>query len=345
MNERIAFGAVGIGLLCAVGCGEDAGSESYGGGGWSDYGSAPSRPGSGGVEAGTLTAGTWDDNRNIQRFLGFRSEMIETADGLPPWTEDEHTAANARFAELPPPRSLLDVALVIDTTGSMYDEIAYLQEELRAISSTIESRYPGADQRWALIVYRDQGDEYVTRVFDFVADLDAFRTDLARQSAGGGGDFPEAPHAALADMNALQWRSGPDVARLAFWVADAPHHADRAEHLAEAVREAAGLDIHIYPVASSGIDRFTEMTMRGTAQLTGGRYLFLTNDSGVGGDHLEASVPCFFVTKLDVAMLRMVDIEMSGEYREPAAEEIIRTGGDPADGACQLGPDDTAYVF
>ena len=43
-----------------------------------------------------------------------------------------------------------------------------------------------------------------------------------------------------------------------------------------------------------------------------------------------------FVTKLDDAILRMVDIEMTGADREPDASEVIRTGGDPQDGACEV---------
>ncbi len=63
------------------------------------------------------------------------------------------------------------------------------------------------------------------------------------------------------------------------------------------MRAARSLDVHIYPVASSGVDELTELTMRSAAQLTGGRYLFLTDDSGVGGAHMEPSIPCYFVTK------------------------------------------------
>jgi hypothetical protein len=40
------------------------------------------------------------------------------------------------------------------------------------------------------------------------------------------------------------------------------------------------------------------------------------------------------VTKLDAAILRMVDVELSGTYREPYAAEVVRTGGNPKDGAC-----------
>lgn len=121
-----------------------------------------------------------------------------------------------------------------------------------------------------------------------------------------------------------------------FWIADAPHHVEDADAMATSLRGARDKGIHIYPVASSGIDEFTELTMRSAAQVTGGRYVFLTDDSGVGGSHLTPTVPCFFVTKLNEAILRMVDIEMSGAYREPAAGEIIRTGGDPKSGVCKV---------
>jgi hypothetical protein len=237
------------------------------------------------------------------------------------------------------------VALVIDTTGSMSDEIRYLQTEFLALSRAIEADYPDATQRWALVVYRDQGDAYVTRWFDFREDLEDFRTKLSEQSADGGGDFPEAPDAALETMAQLDWRDDENTARLAFWVADAPHHDDRAAAMAEALRASRKLGVHIYPVASSGIDEFTELGMRSAAQFTGGRYLFLTNDSGVGGDHKEPSIPCYFVTRLDHAILRMVRIELSGEYSEPSSEQIVRKGGNPQAGSCKLESGATVVVF
>src|SRR5690606_15932436 len=98
-----------------------------------------------------------------------------------------------------------------------------------SISERIETAYPNAEQRWSLVVYKDVTDEYVTRWFDFRDNADEFRTHLAAQSSGGGGDFPEASHAALAAMNQLSWRNDSSTARLAFWVADAPHHAEHAD--------------------------------------------------------------------------------------------------------------------
>ena len=51
------------------------------------------------------------------------------------------------------------------------------------------------------------------------------------------------------------------------------------------------------------------------------------------------------MTRLDHAILRMVDIEMTGDYREPTTAEIIRTGGDPEDGACTLESGEEVEVF
>ena len=296
------------------------------------------------VPPGTLTAGAWDDNRNLERFLGFRDALHrQQTSGLLDFSSAAHEAAQLQAEAAP--HSQLDVSLVVDTTGSMGDEFSFLQTEFLALSSTIEASYPNAEQRWSLVVYKDNGDEYVTRWFDFRDDLQDFRTHLAAQSAGGGGDFPEAPDAALAIMNQLAWRTGDATARLAFWLADAPHHDERAASMTAAIAGAQAAGIHIYPVASSGINDFTELAMRSAAQLTGGRYVFLTDDSGVGGAHKEPSIPCYFVTTLSDAIVRMVDIEMSGVYHEPGAAQVLRTGGNPQDGACGLDSGQTVFVF
>jgi hypothetical protein len=301
--------------------------------------------GTGNVQAGTLTAGVWDDNLNFERFKKYRSDLQkQQLPGILPSTDAEHNQAHDEFQQRGE-RETLDVALVIDTTGSMGDEIRYLQAEFSALSSSIESKYPNAKQRWSLVVYRDQGDEYVTRWFDFRDNAEDFRDKLSMQVAAGGGDFPESPDAALAAMAQLAWRDDDKTARLAFWVADAPHHNDKATAMLDAIRGAKAIGVHVYPVASSGVDELTELTMRSTAQLTGGRYVFLTDDSGVGGAHKEPSIPCYFVTRLDQAILRMVDVELTGKYEEPNKETIVRTTGTPENGMCALESGETVAIF
>jgi Mg-chelatase subunit ChlD len=327
--------------------GDDDGSESAGDDG-DDSASAGegSSVGQGGGQAGILTAGAWDDNRNYEHFLSYREPLADRGlAGMLDFRSEEHDTAHQLFGGERPGRVTLDVALVIDTTGSMGDEISYLRDEFTNLSSAVAQKFPDSTQRWALIVYKDEGDEYVVRSVDFTPDAEEFRNKLAEQSAGGGGDFPEAPDAALARLAQLQWRAAAKTARLAFWVADAPHHDEKAGAMSAAVRAAREQDVHIYPVASSGIDELTELTMRSAAQLTGGRYLFLTDDSGVGGAHKEPSIPCYFVTRLEKAIQRMIDIELSGSYAEPAAADVIRKGGDPQNGACELASGEIVQPF
>jgi len=295
--------------------------------------------------AGLLTAGTWDDNRNFERFLGYRSTWA--AQGLPgilPISEQQLDDAHTQLPSFVAHESL-DISLIIDATGSMGDEIAYLQSEFSSLSNTIAEQYPNSEQRWSLVAYKDTIDEYVVRYFDFRSDTEDFRQQLATLRAGGGGDYPESPERGFQAANQLAWRMGDDAARLAFWVADAPHHDFAAQAMADAIVGMRGLGVHIYPVAASGADDLTELTMRTAAAFTGGRYSFLTNDSGIGNDHKEPTIPCYFVTSLKDAILRMVSIELSGEYREPTSSEIIRTGGNPKDGACKLGSGENVLVY
>lgn len=298
------------------------------------------------VPAGVLTAGIWDDNQNFDWFSGYYED--QQGDALSGWFRSgDHEAAQQRFLQQSGSYDTLDLSLVIDTTGSMGDELAYLQTEFDAISSAIEARYQNAEQRWSLIVYRDVGDEYVTLSFDFTSDLDDFRADLAAQTYGGGGDTPEAPDQALRDMNQLTWRNDPKTLKLAFWVADAPHHDDEesVDTFTQAILDAQVGEIRINPIASSGIDEFTEFSMRSAAQLTLGRYMFLTDDSGVGGEHKDPTVPCYYVTTLADAFLRVVDAGMTGEAVPVDKHRVVRSVGHPnASAVCQTQTDPGSAV-
>lgn len=323
-----------------------AGSGAYGGAGGTagaGTGGSAGSGGSGGVPTNVLTVGAWDDNLNFEFFQTYLAQH-PALDGRPGFTSAEYSAAHVTFA-VRAPRQVVDATLVIDTTGSMGDELSYLAGEFESISGSIRAAFPDADQRWALIVYRDGGDAYVVRSIDFTGVAADFATSLSLERADGGGDYPEAPDQGLAALAELSWRSSGSVARLAFWVADAPHHVEQAAAMRSAIVSAKNAGIHLYPVAASGADELLEYTMRSAAQLTGGRYLFLTDDSGIGGSHKEPEIPCYFVTKLESALVRVVAMELSGQALEPAPAEILRAVGNPIAGQCVLGDGESVSIF
>ncbi len=214
----------------------------------------------------------------------------------------------------------LDLALVIDTTGSMGDELEYLKVEIDSIAQAVHEMFPNVRQRYALILYRDEGDQYVTRKFDFTESLAEFQAKLAEQSANGGGDYPEAVHLALEQAGELSWRVA-DTARVMFLVADAPPHDEHANRTMDAVHLLRRQGVRIYPVASSGVGLKAEFVMRAASFLTLGQYLFLTDHSGVGNPHAKPHVPEYQVERLDRLMIRMITAELSGRRLTP--DEVI----------------------
>ncbi len=287
--------------------------------------------------AGQLTAGVWDDNRNFDFFEPYALKLSERdADHRMFGKQELESAKNDAFASARA-HDELDVQLLLDTTGSMGDELSYLQSEFDSIAKQVRAKFPNVTPRFSLVVYRDHQDAYVTRGFDFTTDTNRFRENLKAQRADGGGDTPEAVVEGMTTALAQQWRSGPNVAKIAFWVADAPAHPGEGGKLADRIREAKAKGIHVYGVAASDTDDDAEYEMRSAAQMTGGRYVFLTNDSGIGRDHAEPHIPCYNVTRLDHAIVRMIDVEMSGKYVEAEATQLVRRVGAPnEEGKCRL---------
>lgn len=221
----------------------------------------------------------------------------------------------------------LDIAIVLDTTGSMGDELRYLVGEMKGIAADIKAKFPEVDQRFGLVLYRDTGDEYVTRHFDFNASIDEFTRNLAKQSAGGGGDYPEAVHKGLETVQQLRWRTDPDTARVVFLIGDAPPQTQYMNDTMKAINILRRQGVAIYPVACSGYDDSCELIWRSAAMLTSSQFLFLTDDSGVGGSHAEPKIPFYQVEHLNKLMVRMVATELRGERVQPLPGDIIRTVG------------------
>ncbi len=224
----------------------------------------------------------------------------------------------------------VDVMFVVDTTGSMSDELSFLQTELTDIIGALPQQQ--SDINVGLVFYRDYGDTYVTRAYDFSEDLNSSQLNLNQESAAGGGDYPEAMDQALEAALRADWRE--NSRKLLFLLADAPPHSDRIRATWNAASAARKNNIHLVPVAASGVAEDAEYIMRSIAALTNGRYIFLTDDSGYGLAHDEPDVDCYVVTSLRHAMMRAMASLVTGNRVEPTDSEIIRRVGNYDNGKC-----------
>ena len=228
-----------------------------------------------------------------------------------PWNVQQESA-DVNFYILdnaPAAEKKADVAFIVDATGSMGDEIAFLKKDLMNILDRVKGGQSDIELRTATVFYRDEGDEYVTKHSDFTGDYKKTIQYIAMQNANGGGDLPEAVHKALeAGLQNLSWNMSAR-ARVAFLVLDAPAHQDHQgviESLQTSIEHYAAYGIKIIPVFCSSPSKECEFMCRFFATLTGGTYVFLTDDSGVGGDHIEASVGQFQVEPLNDLLVRLI---------------------------------------
>ena len=189
----------------------------------------------------------------------------------------------------------------------MGDEMTFLQSEIKDIVRRVRGTEPDLDIRLSVVFYRDRGDDFITKSLPFTRSVDDAVSFIAGTSAGGGGDYPEDMNAGLEAMMRQSW-SRDAIPQMLFLLADAPPQryagADYTYH--EAIQDAAAKGVAIFPVAASGVDKPTEFLFRAMAVMTGGKYVFLTDDSGVGDSHEEPDITGYQVEKLNDLMVREI---------------------------------------
>ena len=208
---------------------------------------------------------------------------------------------------LPSPTNQVQIAFMVDATGSMGDELEFLKMDLKKVIAEVQKTNTQLKISTATVFYRDEGDEYVVKHSPFTEDINQTTEFISQQRADGGGDFPEAVDKALVQLNQLQWQ--PEArTRIAFLVLDAPPHNKPAviSSIQYSVKTAAANGIKLIPVVASGIDKTTEFLMRFIAMYTNGTYVFITDHSGIGNKHLEPSVGEYQVEKLSDLMVRLI---------------------------------------
>lgn len=202
----------------------------------------------------------------------------------------------------------VDIAFVVDATGSMSDELNFLKAELNDVIFKSKEISTTLNFSFANVFYRDFGDEYITKTQDFTRILSEGVSFINQQRAGGGGDYPEAVEVALdSAINGLSW-SAYARARLLFLVLDAPPHntPEIQEKLKNLSEQAAEKGIRIVPLVASGINKSAEYLLRSMALATNGTYAFLTDHSGIGNAHIKPSTDEFEVELLNDLLVRVI---------------------------------------
>ena len=203
----------------------------------------------------------------------------------------------------------LDLMFVIDTTGSMSDELQYLSAELQDVITRVEQATSNLKLRLSANYYRDEGDAYVVRSFPFTEDISSVVNQMREQRANGGGDYPEAVEQALEDAIQNHAWSSEARARLLFLVLDAPPHHTQAivSKMQTLTKAAAKQGIRIIPLASSGVDKDTEFLLRFLSIGTDATYTFLTNHSGIGNEKIEPTIGEYQVDLLNDLLVKIIN--------------------------------------
>lgn len=199
----------------------------------------------------------------------------------PPGGAEEKPAPDAS-------RQRVEVAFVLDTTGSMSQLIDGAKKKIWSIANAIVDQNPDAELYFGLVGYRDLGDDYVTKKFPLTTDLQGIYASLLDFQANGGGDTPESVNEALdVAVTQLGWsdkdrgQEEDPTRRILFLVGDAPPHMDYPQDrkYPAVIREAVARGIVVNTV-QAGNKQSTTKVWREMARLGHGDYHAIPQDGG-----------------------------------------------------------------
>ena len=207
----------------------------------------------------------------------------------------------------------LDLLFLVDTTGSMSEEINRVRDTIQSVSAQIRRLPARPSLRLGIVLYRDREDEYVTRRRPFTTDVDAFQKALADVRADGGGDEPEDLNAGLQQaVEAMDW-TPENAVRMMFVIADAPPHLDYHEEYDYflAAQRSVEKGIQVVGVSTMGTNDTGEFVFRQLALLTQGRFVFVTRggQEGITPHHVDRQD--YSVQRLDSLIVRLVSEELA----------------------------------
>jgi Mg-chelatase subunit ChlD len=223
-----------------------------------------------------------------------------------------HTA-RTRYQQVP-----LDIVFILDTTGSMGEEIERLKKTIEIINLNVAAFSPRPKVRFGMVQYRDVTDQYTTRVVPLTTDLEEFSRALQKVYAGGGGDNPEDLQSALfAALHKLDWND--EGIRIGFIITDAPPHLDYGQTYTyvDAAADAKQTAIKLFSIGTGGLNVAGEYVLRQISQYTYAKYIFLTygeqgeSEGGRVGSVSHHTGANYQTDKLEAIIIRIAKEELS----------------------------------
>ncbi|MEZ5344460.1 MAG: vWA domain-containing protein [Pyrinomonadaceae bacterium] len=181
-------------------------------------------------------------------------------------------------------KKTLEMVFVLDTTGSMGGLIEGAKQKIWSIVNGVMSGKDRANVKIGLVAYRDNGDEYVTKIQPLTDDLDKVYTTLMAYEARGGGDTPENVRRALADgVHKVEWsKKNKNLSQIIFLVGDAPPHEDYPQEpdVLETTAKAVSQDMIVNTIQCGNLNGTKEIWQE-IARRGEGKYFAIAQDGGV----------------------------------------------------------------
>lgn len=212
----------------------------------------------------------------------------------------------------------MQLALVIDSTGSMQPTIDAARAGLREIVSVLRGIDPGLEV--GLVHYKDIGElpDGAQVLVDLTDDAEKVEHRLGTLVAAGGGDMPEAVDGALALAlsGELGWK--PAANKVVVVIGDAPPHPENVDRAVELARGAFE-----NPFGEEGA-RLVERRRRGRTSAKRVLRPFVVAAIGVAADRGVPACEPAFRRVAQAGGGAYVRLELGGVEPEQAATAVVR---------------------
>lgn len=194
--------------------------------------------------------------------------------------EAQKPASGAALPRPPATKKAIDLALCLDTSGSMQGLINAARQRLWDVVNELATAKPTPTLRVALLTFGSQGTEedgYVRVLTPFTTDLDLVSEKLFALTTNGGTEY--VGRVVQTAVRSLLW-SGADAAKILFVAGNESADQDRRAPFRDVVRHAAGLGIRVNSIYCGNPDDGDAPLWREVSVVGGGRYAAIDHDRG-----------------------------------------------------------------